>query len=153
MKALSDMGESYRSIARQMGKGHATIKKYLNSDVFNDPDIDKMVERIKETETTDLYMLGVKARRNLHVLADAGKMRPIENIALMDRVFQQRRLLEGRTTMNVGFHMQLVLAAEAEDQAQQDKKSPQNDNEIDITPTKPEDPPGDKPMQDGGEGA
>jgi len=153
MKALSDMGESYRSIARQMGKGHATVKKYLNSDVFNDPDIDKMVERIKETEATDLYMLGVKARRNLHVLADEGKMRPIENIALMDRVFQQRRLLEGRSTMNVGFHMQLVLAAEAEDQAQRDEKSPQNDNEIDITPTKPEDPPGDKPMQDGGEGA
>ena len=153
MKALSDMGESNRSIARQLGKGHTTVKKYLNSDVFNDPDIDKMVERIKETEATDLYMLGVKARRNLHILADAGKMRPIENIALMDRVFQQRRLLEGRSTMNVGLHTQLVLAAEAEDQPQRGKKSPQNDSEIDITPTKPEDPPGDKPMQEGGEGA
>ncbi len=94
MKALSDMGESNRSIARRMRKGHGTVKKYLNSAVFNDPDIDKMVERIKETETTDLYMLGVKARRNLHVLADKGKMRPIENIALLDRVFQQRRLLK-----------------------------------------------------------
>ena len=80
-------------------------------------------------------------------------MRPIENIALMDRVFQQRRLLEGRSTMNVGLKMQLVLAAEAEDQPQQDKKSPQNDSEIDITPTKTEEPQGDKPMQDGGEGA
>jgi len=127
MKALSDMGESNRSIARQLGKGHSTVKRYLNSDVFNDPDIDKMVERIKKTETTDLYMLGVKARRNLHILADAGKMRPIENIALMDRVFQQRRLLEGRSTMNVGLKMQLVLAAEQEDQPQQDKKSPQGD--------------------------
>jgi len=153
MKALSDMGESNRSIARQLGKGHTTVKKYLNSDVFNDPDIDKMVERIKETETTDLYMLGVKARRNLHILADAGKMRPIENIALMDRVFQQRRLLEGRSTMNVGIHTQLVLAAEAEDQPQRGKKSPQNDSEIDITQTKTEEPQGDKPMQDGGEGA
>ncbi|MCH7915182.1 MAG: hypothetical protein IH856_19465 [Deltaproteobacteria bacterium] len=153
MKALSDMGESYRSIARQMRKGHGTVKKYLNSDVFNDPDIDKMVERIKKTEVADLYMLGVKARRNLHVLADEGKMRPIENIALMDRVFQQRRLLEGRTTMNVGIHTQLVLAAEAEDQAQRGKKSPQNDSEVDITPTKTEEPQGDKPMQDGGEGA
>ncbi len=153
MKALSDMGESNRSIARQMGKGHTTVKKYLNSDVFNDPDIDKMVERIKETEATDLYMLGVKARRNLHVLADAGKMRPIENIALMDRVFQQRRLIEGRSTMNIGLHTQLVLAAEAEDQPQQNKKSSQNDSEVDITPTKTEEPQGDKPMQDGGEGA
>jgi len=153
MKAMADMGESNRSIARQMGKGHTTVKKYLNSAVFNDPDIAQMVERIKKTETTDLYMLGVKARRNLHVLADEGKMRPIENIALMDRVFQQRRLLEGRSTMNVGLKMQLVLAAEAEDQPQQDKKSPQNDSEVDITPTKTEEPQGDKPMQDGGEGA
>ncbi len=127
MKAMADMGESNRSIARQMGKGHATVKKYLNSALLNDPDIDKMVERIKETETADLYMLGVKARRNLHVLADEGKMRPIENIALMDRVFQQRRLLEGRSTVNLGLKMQLVLAADAEDQAQQDKKSPQGD--------------------------
>ena len=79
--------------------------------MFNDPDIDKMVERIKETETTDLYLLGVKARRNLHVLADKGKMRPIENIALLDRVFQQRRLLEGRSTVNIGLKTQLVLAA------------------------------------------
>ena len=153
MKAMADMGESNRSIARQMGKGHATVKRYLNSDVFNDPDIDKMVERIKETEATDLYMLGVKARRNLHVLADAGKMRPIENIALMDRVFQQRRLIEGRSTMNIGLHTQLVLTAEAEDQPPQDKKSSQNDSEVDITPTKTEEPQGDKPMQDGGEGA
>ncbi len=111
MKALSDMGESNRSIARQLGKGHGTVKRYLNSDVFNDPDIDKMVERIKETETTDLYMLGVKARRNLHVLADAGKMRPIENIALLDRVFQQRRLLEGKSSVNIGLKTQLVIAA------------------------------------------
>ena len=111
MKALSDMGESNRSIARQLGKGHGTVKRYLNSDVLNDPDITKMVERIKETETTDLYMLGVKARRNLHVLADEGKMRPIENIALMDRVFQQRRLLEGKSSVNIGLKTQLVFAA------------------------------------------
>ncbi len=143
MKALSDMGESNRSIARQLGKGHGTVARYLNSDVFNDPAIGKMVERIKETATTDLYLLGVKARRNLHVLADAGKMRPIENIALMDRVFQQRRLLEGKSNINIGWKTQLVLAAEKLDGPQ----------EVDITPTKPEDPPGDKPMQDGGEGA
>ncbi len=121
MKALSDMGESNRSIARQLGKGHTTVKKYLNSDVFNDPEIDKMVERIKSTEATDLYMLGVKARRNLHVLADAGIMRPIENIALMDRVFQQRRLLEGRSTMNVGLKTQLIMAAHKQDKPQGDK--------------------------------
>ncbi len=55
MKALSDIEESYKSIARQLGKGHSTVKKYLNSEIFNDSDIDKMVERIKETEATDLW--------------------------------------------------------------------------------------------------
>lgn len=108
---MSDMGISNWSIAKRMLRGHHTIKKYLNSDIFNDPDIDKMVERIKETETTDLYMLGVKARRNLHVLADAGKMRLIENFALLDRVFQQRRLLEGKSSVNIGLKTQLVFAA------------------------------------------
>ena len=70
-----------------------------------------MVERIKEAETTDLYMLGVKARRNLHDLADKGKMRPIENIALLDRVFQQRRLLEGKSSVNIGLKTTLTEAA------------------------------------------
>jgi len=140
MKALSDMGESNRSIAKELGKGHTTVKRYLNSDVFNDPDIDKMVERIKETETTDLYLLGVKARRNLHVLADEGKMRPIENIALMDRVFQQRRLLEGRSTVNIGLKAQLIFAAH--------NLNSGGDREAQ---TKTEEPQGDKPMQAGGE--
>ena len=44
MKALSDMGESNRSTARRMGKGHATVKKYLNSAVFSDPSIGKMID-------------------------------------------------------------------------------------------------------------
>ncbi len=120
MKAMADMGESNRSIARQLGKGHTTVKRYLNSDVFTDPAIDKMVERIKETETTDLYMLGVKARRNLHDLADKGKMRPIENIALLDRVFQQRRLLEGKSSVNIGLKTQLIEAAHRHNAAKTD---------------------------------
>ncbi len=44
MKALSDMGESNRSIARRMEKSHATVKKYLNSAVFTDPSIGKMID-------------------------------------------------------------------------------------------------------------
>ncbi len=132
MKAMSDMGISNWSIAKRMSRGHHTIKKYLNSDIFNDPDIDKMVERIKETETTDLYLLGVKARRNLHVLADEGKIRPIENIALMDRVFQQRRLLEGKSSVNIGLKTQLVIAANRNMAAggrPQDGAAPEQDGE------------------------
>jgi len=76
MKALSDLGESHRSIARRLGKGHSTVKRYLNSEVLNDPAIGKMVEQIKEKEAEDLYLLGAKARKNLHDQADAWKLRP-----------------------------------------------------------------------------
>ena len=127
MKVMYDLGVSPTTIAGKLGKSHHTVIKYLQSDVYTDPSIGEIIGRIKEKETEDLYLLGAKARMNLHNQADAGKMRPIENIALMDRVFQQRRLLEGRSTMNLGLKMQLVLAAEAEDQAQQDNKSPQGD--------------------------
>ena len=44
MKALSDMGKSNRSTARRLEKGHATVKKYLNSAVVTDPSIGKMIE-------------------------------------------------------------------------------------------------------------
>ena len=75
----------------------------------------------------------------------------ISTIALVDRTFQQRRLLEGRSTVNVGLKTQLIMTAHNLDSGG-DKKS-QNDNEIDITHTKTEEPPGDKPMQEGEEGS
>jgi len=102
MKALSDMGETPNAIANKIGRHHDTVQKYLQSaEVYADPDIQKMVMAIKNKEVDELYILGAKAKRNLHVLADGGKMRPIENIAMLDRVFQQRRLLEGKSTENV----------------------------------------------------
>ena len=121
MKVMSDLGVTPTTIAGKLGKSHHTVIKYLQSDVYTDPSIGEIIERIKEKETEDLYLLGAKARMNLHNQADAGKMRPIENIALMDRVFQQRRLLEGRSTVNVGLKTQLIMAAHKQDIPQGDK--------------------------------
>ncbi len=141
MKVLSDMGESNRSIARQLGKGHGTIKKYLNSDVFtNAPEIDRMVEQIKDREVADLTLLGARGRQHIHELLDEGKSTLIPLIALVDRTFQQRRLLEGKSTVNLNLKMQLVLAA-------QEQNSGKNVNEVDVTPTKTEEPQGDKPTE------
>ncbi len=93
MKVLSDMGESNRSIARQLGKGHGTIKEYLNSDVFtNAPEIDRMVEQIKDREVADLALLGARGRQHIHELLDEGKSSLIPLIALVDRTFQQLSL-------------------------------------------------------------
>ncbi len=139
MKVLSDMGESNRSIARQLGKGHGTIKKYLNSDVFtNAPEIDRMVEQIKDREVADLTLLGARGRQHIHELLDEGKSTLIPLIALVDRTFQQRQLLTGKSTVNLNLKMQLVLAA-------QEQNSGKNVNEVDVTPTKTEEPQGDKP--------
>jgi len=127
MKAMSDLGVSPTAIAKKMEKSHNTILKYLRSEVFTDPDISQMVAQIKEKETADLYLIGGKARQRIHELLDGGKMRPIEAVATMDRAFQQRRLLEGQSTINLNSLSALVIGA-AKDFAK-GKTEP-----IDVTP-------------------
>ena len=118
MKAMSDLGASPTAIATRLGKSHNTVRKYLDSEVFNDPSIGRLVERIKEKELEDLYLLGAKGRKRLHELVDAGNSKMIESIALVDRVFQQRRLLEGRSTQNIASLSKLIEAGqESGDQA------------------------------------
>lgn len=60
-----------------------------------------MVDIIKEKEIADLYLLGAKARNRLHKLLGEGNTKTIEITAVMDRSFQQRRLLEGQSTENI----------------------------------------------------
>ena len=50
-----------------------------------------------------MYLLGAKARARLHELLDEGNTRVIETVALMDRSFQQRRLLEEPANRTFGF--------------------------------------------------
>jgi hypothetical protein len=77
------------------------VKKYLQCEVYNDPEIKRMLDVIKEKEVSDLYLLGAKARKRLHELLDEGNTKTVETVALMDRSFQQRRLLEGQSTENI----------------------------------------------------
>ena len=112
MKAMNELGESPTSIAARMDRSHNTVIKYLESDVYNDPAICEMVEKIKEKELSDLYLLGAKGRHRLHELIDKGDSQMIPTIALVDRVFQQRRLLEGRSTANIATLTALIVNAE-----------------------------------------
>jgi hypothetical protein len=112
MKAMNEMGESPTSIADRMGRSHNTVIKYLESDVYNDPAIAEMVEKIKEKELSDLYLLGAKGRHRLHQLLDQGKSTMIPTIALVDRTFQQRRLLEGNSTQNIHMLSKIIESAQ-----------------------------------------
>ena len=114
MKVMHEIGESPTAIARRLGRSHNTVIKYLESDVFNDPDIGELVERIRKKEVEDLYLLGAKGRQRLHELLDQGNSKMIETIALVDRTFQQRRLLEGQSTLNVNSLSALVIGAAKE---------------------------------------
>ncbi len=121
MKVMSELGVTPTAIAAKMGKSHHTIQKYLQSDVFTDPTIKEIVEKIRETELNDLYLLGAKGRQRLHELLDEEKVQMIPTIALVDRTFQQKRLIEGRSTMNVGLKTQLIMASHKQDKPQGDK--------------------------------
>jgi hypothetical protein len=106
------IGESPTSIADRMGRSHNTVIKYLESEVYNDPAIAEMVEKIKEKELSDLYLLGAKGRHRLHQLLDQGKSTMIPTIALVDRTFQQRRLLEGNSTQNIHTLSKVIESAQ-----------------------------------------
>ncbi len=98
MKAMVDLGVSPTAVARRLGRSHHTVLRYLRSEVYQDPEVQTLVQQVKERELQDLYLLGAKARDRLHDLLDAGDVKPIEATAIMDRAFQQRRLLEGGAT-------------------------------------------------------
>jgi hypothetical protein len=112
MKAMNELGESPTSIAARMDRSHNTVIKYLERKVNNDPALSEMVEKIKEKELSDLYLLGAKGRHRLHELIDKGDSQMIPTIALVDRVFQQRRLLEGQSTANIATLTALIVNAE-----------------------------------------
>jgi len=102
MVVLSHLGNSNWSIARKLGRSPHTVRRYLDRHVdLKDPGIKELVDHIKAQEIKDLALLGVKARARLHELLDEGKTKAIETTAIMDRSFQQRRLLEGLSTENI----------------------------------------------------
>ena len=116
MKVLKDLGTSDRGIGRKIGCSGHTVAKYLSrQDLLRDPEVLRLVESIKMTETADLYVLGEKARNRLHKLMDSGKTKVIETTAVMDRAFQQRRLLEGQSTSAISYEESLNFKFYLED--------------------------------------
>jgi len=110
---LADMGYSPQAIGRETGRDPKTVRKWLKSGVIERDDLKALVEQIKTAELDDLYVLGQKARRRLHQLAETeDKMIPL--IALQDRCFQQRRLLEGNSTAHIGIITKLIVQADEE---------------------------------------
>jgi hypothetical protein len=107
-KAMSDLGLTPNAIGVKTGRDPKTVRKYLCTDVYENSEISKMVDLIKERELDDLYLLGAKARKRLHDILDEGKTKAIETTAVMDRSFQQRRLLEGQSTENLSSVLALI---------------------------------------------
>jgi len=113
IKALNKLGHSNYAVAKRTGIDNHTVAKYLaNQEAYADPRMTAMVAEICEKEILDLTVLTVKARERLHELA--AKMNPIEAIALMDRSFQQRRLLEGKSTANIATLQKIIQKANAD---------------------------------------
>ena len=119
-KAMSDLGLTANAIGVKTGRDPKTIRKYLQSDVYNDPAVMELVHLIKEKEINDLYLIGAKARHRINELLDEGNTKPIETVAIMDRTFQQRRILEGKSTENI-FQLHADIAAIKKLQAELEK--------------------------------
>jgi len=114
-KAMADLGLTPNAIGKHVGRDPKTVRSYLQSPVYDtDADLQEMIDQIKARELEDLYLLGAKGRKRLHDLLDQGKTKMIETIALVDRTFQQRRLLEGGSTANVNILAKIVEQAHRE---------------------------------------
>lgn len=107
-KAMSDLGLTNHAIAIKTKRDPKTVKTWLQSPAYNDPEITDMVNLIKTREINDLYLIGAKARSHIHKLLDEGNMKAIETVATMDRSFQQRRLLQGESTENIAQVHQMI---------------------------------------------
>lgn len=122
MVALHRLGHTPKSIARRLGRSHHTVQRYLRSEIFqNDTEIKAMIALIKDKELEDLTLLGAKARGRLHQLLDQGETKAIETTAIMDRSFQQRRLLEGESTENLALNREYIFKVVSRIDAELDK--------------------------------
>ena len=118
MKVLNNLGNSPSAIAKQMERSHNTVIKYLNSDVYDNPELQELVSIISKRECQELTVIGSKARACQHkyldaVLSGEKEPNPIAVTAIADRGFQQRRLLEGESTDNIAVTMQEIKTLEA----------------------------------------
>lgn len=107
MQALTQLGLGTYEVGSIMGRSPTTIRKYCESPMFTDPKFKALVEEYKEKELIDLTAMNISARARIHDLIPT--MTPIEAIATMDKSFQQRRLIEGKSTENV-FSLRKIIS-------------------------------------------
>jgi hypothetical protein len=109
-KAMFEMGLTPNAIGKKTHRDAKTVRAFLKSPAYQeDAELNEMVDLIKSRELNDLYLLGAKGRHRLHELLDQGQTKVIETIALVDRTFQQRRLLEGGSTANIGVLTKIMM--------------------------------------------
>ena len=113
MLALKQLGKGNYEIGAMMGRSPHTIRKYCQSPVFTDAKFQELVEEYKTKEILDLTVMNISARARIHDLIPV--MGPIEAIATMDKSFQQRRLLEGKSTENIFSLRKIISEAHAPD--------------------------------------
>jgi predicted transcriptional regulator len=106
IRVRRDAGESTRTIASHVGRCRNTVRKILKSDDFSDPEVVRLINKFKERELGELHGIGGLAREILldyldDVLEGEKEPNPIAITAILDRTFQQRRLLEGNSTGNI----------------------------------------------------
>lgn len=112
MLALSEIGHGPYEIGEIMGRAPNTVRKYCQSPIFTDPKFAAMVEEYKTKEVLDLTVMNISARARIHDLIPT--MTPIEAIATMDKSFQQRRLVEGKSTENIFSLRKIISDAHSE---------------------------------------
>lgn len=105
--ALKQLDKSDYEVGLIMGRSPHTVKAYMQSELFTDPKFISMVEEYKQKELIDLTAINIASRARIHELIP--EMSPIEAVAVMDRSFQQRRLLEGKSTENV-FSLRKIIS-------------------------------------------
>jgi len=101
--AMYASGHNPTKIASSLGRNNKTVSSTLQKKI-DDPDLLEMISLIKKSELSELHEVGYKARRILNEYLDAvlrGDKEPnvISVTAVLDRTFQQRRLLEGEATV------------------------------------------------------
>ena len=119
MLAMAELGQGSYVIGAALGRAPNTVHKYITQPLFSDPKFRQLVEEYKSKELIDLTVLNIEARGRLHDLVPT--MTPIEAIALMDKSFTQRRLLEGKSTENI-FSLRKIIS-EAHDAIQVESTS------------------------------
>jgi len=106
MVVLNSLGESPTSIAKKMQISHHTVLKHLQKINTNDPEIKNLINKIKESELSQLEIIGEMGRTALinylsDVLEGKKQPNPIALTAICDRFFNQKRLLGGASTINI----------------------------------------------------